>query len=167
MDSTFAIYPSSPEMREDTFLDSLSIDRIKDIFSNVIPSLLTTSEQYLQETSFENLPGGYIKDLFLNFSFTSNPNDIIDYLNEHSFLIPILYEANKKIKEHFPSAGKDNLLIEIFVDPETGDKRLFLNIMVDMGPEEALNRLNKLRYDWWLPVINKTQWKMRIDVDFK
>ena len=167
MDSTFTIYPQNPKTRKDTFLNIFNIDRLKDIVSSVMPSFYATYEQPLQETLFEELPESYVKDLFLNFSFASNPNDIINYLNDFSFLIPILYEANEKIKEHFPSVGKDDLLVEMFVDPETGDKRLFLNIIVDMEPQEALSKFNELRHDWWLNVLDKTQWKMGIDVDFK
>jgi len=144
-------------------LNSLFPPHIKDFFSRDHHG--TDGANLNPLTDGDISPGSYVESLFQNFSLMSDANEIVSFLDKNSFLLPILQEAGIKIKEYFNVQKKD-LHLKLFEDPETGNKKIILIIMVSMSPDEALERLNTLRTDWWLNVLDKTHWKMTIDVDF-
>ena len=79
--------------------------------------------------------------------------EILQFLEKHDFLIPILLEAPEKIRHYFPDA---QLFIECVTDPEgIDDDMLELAICMNLDPDEAVDKLNNFQEDWWLNLSNK------------
>ena len=124
-----------------------------------------TGDADLSLTAGEVTPESYVESLFLNFTLVSNANEVVSFLRDNSFLLPIVQETVDKVEEYFEDV-KEDLLLRLFEDPETGDREIILVVMVNTSPDDALKRFEALRQDWWLKVFGKTQWKMSIDIDF-
>ena len=78
--------------------------------------------------------------------------EILQFLEKHDFLIPVLLEAPDKIGNYFP--GK-KLCLEVEADSESIDSaQLFLDIIIDGDADEiideALDKEDKLSEDWYL-----------------
>jgi hypothetical protein len=153
MNETFAI-------NFNTTTNVPNIDRVTAILNDFFPNKVLQS-------SFDLAPAGYIEELLERYTLKTNSDDTINFLYNNDFLIPLIFEAEGKIKKYFPRVNKEDLLLEIFLNPETEEEKLSIIITVDMVPEEAIRRLNKLRHNWLIKVIDKTQWKLKTDVDFK
>ncbi|MBD6615148.1 hypothetical protein FNW02_04600 [Komarekiella sp. 'clone 1'] len=73
---------------------------------------------------------------------------VLEFLDKHPFLVPVLLEAPKKIRHYFPNS---QLFLEVFIDPESINwVQLILSILMKLDPYEAVARLNKLDWDWGL-----------------
>ena len=90
---------------------------------------------------------------------------MIDFLNENVFLLPIIFEAEDKINFFFKDELAD-IRLEKFLNPETGEEKIILTIVLDATPEKALERFKEFRNNWWLNVVKNTNWKLEIDIDF-
>ncbi len=74
--------------------------------------------------------------------------EVLEFLDKHPFLVPVLLEAPEKIRHYFPDS---QLFLEVFIDPESIDwVQLILSILMKLDPHEAVARLNKLDCDWGL-----------------
>ena len=74
--------------------------------------------------------------------------EVVEFLDKHPFLIPVLLEAPEKIRHHFPDS---QLFLEVFIDPESIDwVQLILSILMKLDPKDAVARLNQLDWDWGL-----------------
>lgn len=79
--------------------------------------------------------------------------EILDFLEKHHFLIPVLLEAPDKISNYFPDA---QLFLECVTDPEgIDDDMLELAICMNLEPDEAVDKLNQFQDNWWLNLSNK------------
>ncbi|MEG3971380.1 hypothetical protein QUA00_27720 [Microcoleus sp. T2B6] len=79
--------------------------------------------------------------------------EILQFLEKHQFLIPVLLEAADKICHYFPDA---KLFIECVTDPEAvEDSMLELAICMNVTPEEAVDKLNQFQDEWWLNLSDK------------
>ncbi|MEH2411204.1 hypothetical protein [Nostoc sp.] len=88
-----------------------------------------------------------IETLEQSYTFRER-TEVLKFLDKHSFLIPVLLEAPKKIRQYFPDS---QLFLEIFIDSESIDwVQLILSILMKLDPHEAVTRLNKLDWDWGL-----------------
>jgi hypothetical protein len=123
--------------------------------------------EVLPQNTFDSKPRGYINELFERYAFGKDSNEVSSFLEKNYFLIPIVLEADGEIKKYFPYIDAEDLKLEKFFNPETQEEKLFITIMVELTPEEALRRLDELKNNWWRSNIKKTQWKLRIDVGFK
>ena len=89
---------------------------------------------------------------------------ILYFLNKNAFLIPIISEAEDKINFFFKDELAD-ITLEKFLNPETGEEKIILTIILDTTPEKALERFKEFRNNWWLNVVKNTNWKLEIDID--
>jgi len=150
----------------ETFNINIGTMSIKNIFgkdSLFIPN----AAEALPQNTFDSKPRGYINELLERYTFGKDSNEILSFLEKNYFLIPIVFEADGEIKKYFPYIDAEDLKLEKFFNPETQEEKLFIVIMVDLTPEEALIKLNEIRHDWWLKIIDRTQWKLGIDLDFR
>ena len=94
----------------------------------------------------------------------TNPNSIIDFLNKNPFLLPIISEAIDKVNFFFKDELTD-IKLEKFLNPETGEEKIILTIVLDATPEKAFERFKEFRDAWLLDVVKKINWKLEIDID--
>jgi len=150
----------------ETFNINIGTMSVKNIFgkdSLFIPN----AAEALPQNTFDSKPRGYINELLERYTFGKDSNEILSFLEKNYFLIPIVFEADGEIKKYFPHIDAEDLKLEKFFNLETQEEKLYIVIMVDLTPEEALIKLDELKSSWWRSNIKKTQWKLRIDVDFK
>jgi hypothetical protein len=89
---------------------------------------------------------GYIKSLEKLYEI-ANPVEVLDFIKQHPFLLPVLLAAPAKIHQYFPDAS---LFLEVAYDPEISNLvQLLLSIPTDLEPKEAINRQNQLDQEWW------------------
>ena len=112
----------------------------------------------------ESIIDGWVELLSEDYSL-ENPSEIASYLKSNSFLIVVLFEAPRKIKEHF---GADtSLALQILTDAEDdGSDELFVLMLTNLEPEEALRRLAALDDEWWLEAARLTRCQLNIDVHY-
>jgi|WetSurMetagenome_2_1015567.scaffolds.fasta_scaffold408044_2 hypothetical protein len=84
-----------------------------------------------------------------NIYFFINPDRIKYFLDQHTFLYPILFEAKDKIYKIFGKEVK-KLCLELILDPEDGSKDLFIIIKTNLSAEDAIKYENRLSEDWFL-----------------
>lgn len=97
------------------------------------------------------------------YSF-QNRSEILQFLENNSFLISLLHEINSRIKEYFPSAKN---ILEVINDPDTEDNTyLVIFIHTDLTAREAFNRLKLFDEAWWLRASIKANKKLFINVVF-
>ncbi len=90
--------------------------------------------------------------------------EILSFIEQNFFLVPLLLEAPDKIKEYF---GKVPLVLEVVADVEViGDIRLLIYIITELEPEAAVDKLSEFDFGWWLDASVPNQEKLEIDVDF-
>jgi len=90
---------------------------------------------------------------------------ILYFLNKNAFLVPVLFKVEDKINFFFKDELAD-ITLEKFLNPETGEEKIILTIILDTTPEKALERFKEFRNNWWLNVVKNTNWKLEIDIDF-
>lgn len=117
------------------------------------PELTTTS---LSQADIEQLEQHYT---------LREPQEVLDFLNKHSFLIPLLLEAPDKIHHYFPDAP---LSLAIAIDPESSSPdsdELVILIETDIDADESVDNLWELNKAWWLTAERRSQGKMFIDLE--
>lgn len=93
-----------------------------------------------------------IESLEKLYSFRGK-TEILEFLEINDFLIPVLLEAPDKICHYFPDA---ELFLELVTDPEAvDDAMLELAICMNLNPDEAVDKLNQFKDDWWLNLSDK------------
>ncbi|NEP42081.1 MAG: hypothetical protein F6K35_23805 [Okeania sp. SIO2H7] len=89
---------------------------------------------------------------------------VVQFLEKHPFLLPLLLEAPKQINTFFPG---DELFLEVAIDPEAAspeDNELFLLIVTNIDPEEAVEKLWEFDDKWWLKASDKSRNKLEISL---
>jgi len=93
------------------------------------------------------------------------PQEVLHFLNKHSFLIPLLLEAPDKIHHYFPDAP---LYLAIAIDPESSlpdSDELVILIETDIDADESVDRFLEFDRAWWGNVEPRSQGKMFIDLE--
>jgi hypothetical protein len=93
------------------------------------------------------------------------PEEVINFLQEHPYLFELLEEAYDKIKEYY---GPDtHAFLEITPDYEgEGLRELFVRIETSLPVKEALSILDRLDEEWWFDASARAQGRMNIDLNF-
>lgn len=147
------INQSTQKFNEYHRLDSLFYSFFSNIYKETVQTELSTSD----DLNFEIL----LLDIIYSFR---NRSEILQFLENNVFLIPLLYEINSRIKEHFPLAKN---ILEIINDPDTEDNTyLVIFIHTDIAAREAFNRLKLFDESWWLKASIKANKKLFINVEF-
>lgn len=106
-----------------------------------------------------------IKRVLIDLFALRNSQKTFFFLTRNDFLVPLLIEANREIKKHFPES---DLYLEVVNDPEAKDKRqLLLYISTKLAPREARPILKKLDNEWWLAALEKAQGKLCISLEYQ
>lgn len=90
------------------------------------------------------------------------PTEVLQFLEQYSFLVPLLLNAHKTIRKYFPDSP---LFLEYVTDPEIDDPQLVVFIATNLEPEEALDRLDEFDDDWYNDNSNRDQGKMYFNLD--
>lgn len=99
------------------------------------------------ELSNKNIAQAEIHELEKAYSF-KNKEKVLNFINQHPSLMPLLIEAPGKIVKYFADTP---LSLEVQFDPEIADLiTLLVWIETKLEPEEALAKLDQLDEEWWL-----------------
>ena len=108
-----------------------------------------------------NIPEADIEKIQHLYTFQDRePGEVLQFIENYPFLIPLLLEAPEKIREFFPDAF---LKLKVDIDPESYSKEsneLVLLIKSDIDPEESVDILEQLDDRWWNDVEHLSQHKM-------
>jgi hypothetical protein len=101
------------------------------------------------------IPQADIEALMRSYTFREQ-DEVVQFLAQYPFLIPVLLEAPEKIRQYFPDS---QLFLEVVPDAEVIDwVQLVLSILTNLEPYKAVNKLHQLDRDWWL---NNTSHEIR------
>jgi hypothetical protein len=72
---------------------------------------------------------------------------VIEFINKHPFLLPVVLEAPAQIRPYFP---EQKFLLQVISDPEVPNYiHLVLSIILtDLDPDVAMEREDELRKNW-------------------
>lgn len=94
-----------------------------------------------------SIPQADIEALEQFYTFRGR-TEILQFLDRHPFLGSVLLEAPEKIRQYFPDSG---LYLEVIPDVEIADwVHLVLSILMKLDPNDAVDRLNQLDWNWGL-----------------
>jgi hypothetical protein len=94
-----------------------------------------------------------------------NQAAVLDYLNAHPDLIPLLDETNTAIRRYFPDSP---IFLEVVDDPEIPDfLQLFAKIDPPCDPEEAFIAFSHFMDDWWLDRLGAVAGKFSVTVEYR
>lgn len=86
------------------------------------------------------------------------------FLEEHRFLIQLLFTAHKKIRGYFPGS---QLVLAVIADPEAQEQReLFVFIQTKLPPKAARPLLAAFRREWWLSAMLDAKGEMNIGLEY-
>ncbi|MDF0552111.1 hypothetical protein [Kamptonema sp. UHCC 0994] len=92
-------------------------------------------------------------------------SEVLKFLDNHPFLVPVLLEAPENIRDYFPD---NSLILDMAIDPESSspdDDKLVLLIATDIDADESVERLWELDNAWWLNAARRSEHKMFIDLE--
>lgn len=93
------------------------------------------------------IPQADIESLEQLYTFRGR-TEVLEFLDKHAFLVPVLLEAPEKIRHYFPDS---QLFLEVVPDAEIVDwVLLVLSILMKLEPYDAVARQNQFDMDWWL-----------------
>jgi len=92
-----------------------------------------------------------------------NKEKVKSFLQKNQFLLSLVLEAEKKIKNIFGADAR--LRLEVVEDPESVDEEeLFAVVRTTRSEADASERLHRLDEEWWLEASRQTRCKLNIDV---
>jgi hypothetical protein len=93
-----------------------------------------------------------------------NEGRVKQYLQQCSFLLPLILEAKAQIARFFgPETGT---ALEVSNDPSDGSSQLYLVIPTRLKAEEAYRQFERLDQEWWLEASERAQFRMNIVPEF-
>lgn len=91
--------------------------------------------------------------------------EVSQFIERHSFLVPVLVEAYSKIENYFGLYPQ--VFLEVVNDLEVqGLVELFGYIVTRLTPEEAGKRLQRFDQDWFLNQLPQVKGLLNFDVEF-
>ena len=107
----------------------------------------------------------YLNTLLATKYTFHNSFETTKFIKNNSFLVPLLLEAEKVIREYFTD---DELFLEVIHDAEDIDfEELIIFIHTNLSPKEALDRLDKIDEEWWIDASIKSKGKLNINIEFE
>lgn len=90
---------------------------------------------------------------------------VIQFIDEHSFLIPLLMEAREKIAVYFQNS---EVSLEVTSDPEAeSDYQLLASVSTSLTAEDAYRRLKEFDRGWWLDELGRSQGLLCVSIDLQ
>ncbi len=94
-----------------------------------------------------------------------NRTAVIQFIQEHSSLVSLLGEIPGKLQNYFP---KEPLFLEVIADPEAvNNAQLVVFVSTCLGPDEAMERLERFDNDWWLDALDRADGKLGVTLAFR
>lgn len=104
-----------------------------------------------------------IAELSARYRFR-DPEEVVGYLREHPYLVPLLHEVGDQIARYFGPGAE--VALQVVVDREAEEQRdLFALIGTDLPIVEAKRRLDELDAGWWLEALDQARCNLTIDVE--
>jgi hypothetical protein len=111
-----------------------------------------------------NCVGEHIGKLRKLYEFR-NGSAVERFLEEKPFLIQLLFDAYKKVREFFEPSSR--LILAIVADPEEQEEQeLFLFIQTGLPPQAARTLLAVLNKEWWLDAMLRAKGEMNISLEY-
>lgn len=100
------------------------------------------------------------------YFYFKNSQIVVQFLEQHRFLIEVLFGVREKFVQYFGSDSRTSL--EVFTDPddENSDSKLFALILTSLHSSEASARLDQLDQEWWLEQPYEVKRAMNLDIDY-
>lgn len=106
-----------------------------------------------------------LKHLEGMYSFRKR-RELMRFIREHAFLVPLLLEARPAIERHFGREARG--VLRLFVDSEDlpAEPMLYAGVVTALSASEAAERLDHLDEDWWLDQSDRAQGHLCLTVEF-
>ncbi len=92
---------------------------------------------------------------------------VLAYLHTYTDLVDMLMGLPERVRHDLPVIGRP--VLEVFHDPESDgpDGPLFALFPTQLPPADALERLMRMRADWWLDLYRRLGGRLNLDVEFR
>lgn len=92
------------------------------------------------------------------------PDDVLCYLSDNPFLVPLVLEARDKAHEYF--SERPPLVLHLAEYPDDGSRELFLLIQTAQPPAAALAKLDRFDQEWWLDALERAEGKLNVKLEY-
>ncbi len=94
-----------------------------------------------------------------------DPDSVRAFLEEHFDLIPLVESVGHKLEAYFP--GTD-FCLEVIDDPDDTDEKTYLAcfVITELAPDDAEERYERFRDDWWLNAKSGTKSRLVICLEY-
>lgn len=139
----FKLNPFESHVEMNPFFEYFS--EIEVVIPESEPELEEIYTEFKQETSLSSILMNLEK-----FYILENTEEIVEFIGTHTFLVSMLFEAPKRIKNIFSESIE--MYLELHKDPEEDFEGLFIIIKTNLTPKVSLDLLDKFDEKWWLSV---------------
>ncbi len=92
-------------------------------------------------------------------------SEVLAYLGQSTFLLPLLQEAFQQIKIYLPES---QLFLELVTDPEIpNDSKLVVFISPKDEPEPAFEKFKQFQKKWWLIASKQAKGQLYIMPEYR
>ena len=102
-----------------------------------------------------------IEDVLALYS-VSKQEEVQDFLEQNSFLVPLVSATYENIGKHFSSYSKVTLDLE--TDPEDATESLAAHVVTSLPVDEAYKQLKQFDWQWWLNVMDQARSKFYVNL---
>lgn len=88
--------------------------------------------------------------------------EVVRFLFEYSFLVPLLLNAIPHLRKAFDNCP---VFLKVEKDPDEGFEELFGVVMLDEPVEKALELLARFDREWFIPASKQTHGRLNFTVD--
>jgi hypothetical protein len=93
------------------------------------------------------------------------PPQVQTFLDENAFLMPLLPEIRRKLRDYFPDSP---VSLTVACDPDETDRlQLVVAVATNLSPGDAINRFGEFDRDWWLDNLDRSQGRVCIDFEYR
>lgn len=135
-----------------------TLDSLSQVVSNqtLSPEQLAKSQLRVIDEKIDSLKGKY--EIY-------KIEDVKNFLSKNRDLFPLLEEIPNKIYQYFGDNQKLSLKVSHEPDfPQTPE--LWVSILTERSAKEALPILGKFDEEWWLENMDRSAWKLNINLKF-
>ena len=108
-------------------------------------------------------PSELAETLLAQFELRSG-QQVSQYLGQYPFLLPLILEAEARIKSLFNPETKTAL--EVTADPSDGSTQLYLVIPTKLPAVTAYELFERLEREWWLEASARAQFRLNLVPEF-
>jgi hypothetical protein len=104
-----------------------------------------------------------LETLFEEFDLR-NEQQVSQYLEKYPFLLPLIHEAQVRIRLLF--SPETRAALEVTADPSDGSAQLYLVIPTKLKAEAAYDLFERLEREWWLEASERARFRLNIAPEF-